>query len=127
MDYTKMKVDELRGLARSRAIAGAWKMKKQELIDELELTTMKSAQASNKQRYIDSLEIGQLIAFTIPSTEKVMSGQVKGINSDGVVTENLAGIRFIVKRKQILWVKTGARWPKAIFESLRSGKVVPHA
>ncbi len=74
-----------------------------------------------KIEYVDSLVNGQLIAFKIGSgdKEKVISGMVKEVNNSYVITETKNGVKFNVKKKNIIWVKTGERWPKGVYLALK--------
>lgn len=73
-----------------------------------------------KDNYIDSAKIGTIIAFKINDT-KVISGMIEEVVSEGkefkVRTKN--GVKFMVKRKNIVWVKTGDRWPKGVYLALK--------
>lgn len=82
--------------------------------------------SKTKREYIDNIECGQVIAFNI-ARGKAMSAKIDSIeyDSNARVTSckcvNIVGVRFNVPRDAIIWVKTGKRWPRGIFEKLIAG------
>ena len=73
--------------------------------------------SNDKQKYIDSLTPGMLIAFNTPN-DGIKSGKVEDVYTFHVTVEEYSGERVIVYKKDIAWVKTGKRWPKEIFNEL---------
>jgi hypothetical protein len=78
--------------------------------------------------YIDNVEVGMIIAFAT-EPEKAISAKVKEIfrAEDNGVKEVLAvsknGYTYKVPRAAIIWVKTGHRWPRGIYDKLRNSYV----
>lgn len=78
--------------------------------------------------YIDNVEVGMIIAFAT-EPEKAISAKVKEIfkSEDNGVKEVLAvsknGYTYKVPRVAIIWVKTGHRWPRGIYDKLRNSYV----
>lgn len=78
--------------------------------------------------YIDNVEVGMIIAFAT-EPEKAISAKVKEIfkAEDNGVKEILAvsknGYTYKVPRAAIIWVKTGHRWPRGIYDKLRNSYV----
>lgn len=78
--------------------------------------------------YIDNVEVGMIIAFAT-EPEKAISAKVKEIfkSEDNGVKEVLAvsknGYTYKVPRAAIIWVKTGHRWPRGIYDKLRNSYV----
>lgn len=78
--------------------------------------------------YIDNVEVGMIIAFAT-EPEKAISAKVKEIfrAEDNGVKEVLAvsknGYTYKVPRAAIVWVKTGHRWPRGIYDKLRNSYV----
>lgn len=72
-----------------------------------------------KQKYINSLEIGQILAFKIG--ESVISGKVVDIG-EYIRVETKNDTQFIISEEDIIWVKTGQRWPKGVFRALKGEK-----
>jgi hypothetical protein len=85
---------------------------------------MKNEVKLTKQRYIDDLRNGQIVAFQIEGTSKAYSGMVEGQVKDAEVghiykVRSKLGVAFTVRPSEILWVKTGDKWPKGVFKLLR--------
>lgn len=78
--------------------------------------------------YIDNVEVGMIIAFAI-EPEKAISAKVKEIfrAKDNGVKKVLAvsknGYTYKVPRAAIVWVKTGHRWPRGIYDKLRNSYI----
>lgn len=73
--------------------------------------------------YINNIEIGMIIAFKV-SENRAISAKVETIdyekgNVTKVYCKTRNGIEYEVPRAAIVWVKTGARWPKMIFVMLK--------
>ena len=75
-----------------------------------------------KDSYIDNIEIGMIIAFNI-AKGKAMSAKVMSINSEDntFLCKAIDGTPYKVPRCSIIWVKTGKRWPRGIFQKLLAG------
>lgn len=71
-----------------------------------------------RTEYIESAKIGSVVAFRV-NNKKVISGVIDEIraNEFKVVTKN--GIAFSVNKRNIVWVKTGKRWPSGVYEALK--------
>jgi len=85
----------------------------------------KAEEAFAKQRYIETAEVGSLVAFKVPSKEdKVDSAKILHRSSKRAVleVENKQGERYVVPYENILWVRTGLRWPKGVYELLTKGR-----
>lgn len=70
-----------------------------------------------KSSYIDNAKIGFIVAFKVGN--RTFSGKIIEINATGFVLETKNGVKFNVKRENIVWVKTGKRWPKGVFLALK--------
>lgn len=107
-------VKELRELAKEKDIVGRWNMTKQELIDALS-----NGDESKKttREYLSSVEPGTLVAFKRNKDKDIaMSGKFISFDENGKVTiESKKGTLFKVSPENVIWVKTGARWPKWVF------------
>lgn len=140
MELSKLTVKELRTLAKEHNIAGRWDMIKLELIialnpyysinepkmikpegsDEVTDTTEKS---NDVGKYLENLEVGTIMAFNLKSKDfknenecRVMSGKFIGMTNTGnFAIQSKLGTKFIVPREDILWVKTGTKWPKWLY------------
>ena len=69
--------------------------------------------------YIKTIKEGTLVAFKRNKNKDIaMSGKFVGFdetNEKKVLIESKKGTLFKVNRENILWVKTGSRWPKWVF------------
>lgn len=91
-----------------------------------------SAKANNnsKQDYILNAEKGVIIAFKLNFTAKsgleltkTISGKIlsKDIKEEFFVVETRNGLQYVVPFEATLWVKTGKRWPRGIYEEMKAG------
>lgn len=73
-----------------------------------------------KDRYLDTAEIGCLVAFKI-ETGKVKSAKIIKRSTSGrkLKVETAYGMEYIVPYDNVLWVKTGTRWPKGVYMLLK--------
>lgn len=99
--------------------------------DEIAIDNSYATLISHKKtpgEYIDNVEVGMIIAFET-EPEKAISAKVKEIfrAEDNGVKEVLAvsknGYTYKVPRAAIVWVKTGHRWPRGIYDKLRNSYV----
>lgn len=138
-----MTVSELRAIAKGLNITGRWDMNKGQLIDALmeihenpvnevpeelvkKIEAMPEETKRPKADYVNNIEVGTIVAFTVG--DKTISGMVDQINTDGasftIKTKN--GVSFKVWRNNIIWVKTGMRWPKGVYLALRGEGLNEH-
>lgn len=78
---------------------------------------------SKKSKYLETISKGTLVAFKLPDGEVKSAKVVNKSTSDRklkLITEYNA--EYIVGFEDVLWVKTGRRWPKGVY-SLLKGKV----
>jgi hypothetical protein len=71
-----------------------------------------------KTEYIENAKIGALIAFRVNDI-KVLSGMIEEIHKSIFVVNTKTGVRYRVDKNNVLWVKTGDRWPKGVYLALR--------
>ena len=75
----------------------------------------------SKDDYVKNIKIGSVIAFKI--NDKIMSAKVIKtmnivVNRINYIAESIDGKIFNIDKEEIIWVKTGKRWPRQIFEEL---------
>lgn len=77
-----------------------------------------------RQFYIDNMQLGNVVAFTITKdgSQTMLSGRVRNITNDVVTVQTKNGSIFYLKKDQIVWVRTGTRWPLGIYNALKFGK-----
>lgn len=148
MKYTKnqlegMKAKEIQKVAsREFGIKGAYDMRKGECIDrilehqresqkaerEAERKTKEAEKTESKEAYLEGAPLGTLVAFKVPDTAIVRPGEKK-VKSAKIVGRNVSKKKlrlqteydafYIVPFENVLWVKTGSRWPRSIYNLLK--------
>ena len=73
-----------------------------------------------KMPYIENIEIGTLVAFRL-SNGKVKSAKVirKSTKNRKLKLETDYGAEYIVSFEDIIWVRTGKRWPRGVYRLLK--------
>ena len=145
-------VKELREIAKELEIVGRWDMNKTQLIEAIEMAQAvqelsdediefegdciikenNSNQSEGTQKvtkttddYLNNIEPGVLVAFKRNSKDIAMSGKFVSFdeNNDNLVyVESKKGTMFKITKANIIWVKTGARWPKWVFTLFNHNK-----
>lgn len=118
--------DELRAMAKDLDIKGRGHMTKAQLVEAVANATVKDDGGGcrkGKAAYVENAEIGTIVAFRLPD------GRVKSAKIDRRSTAHRKlklvtqyGAEFIASYDDIVWVRTGKRWPKGVFNLLK-GKV----
>ena len=73
-----------------------------------------------KKEYIENLCVGNIVAF---KRENLMfSGKVIARDSGQAVIQTPNNSIFYVFEKDIVWIKTGIRWPAGIYNALKYSK-----
>lgn len=120
-ELERKRVSELLEIAKRMNIKGRHDMRKSELIDAITSSDTHETQKGqyvSKVQYIDNAKVGTIIAFRV-SDRKVLSGKIEEIHSAGFVVSTKNGVRFTVRKKNVVWVKTGSRWPKGVYMELK--------
>ena len=75
---------------------------------------------AQKMPYIENIEIGTLVAFRL-SNGKVKSAKVtrKSTKNRKLKLETDYGAEYIVSFDEIVWVRTGKRWPRGVYKLLK--------
>jgi hypothetical protein len=71
-----------------------------------------------KDSYIENAKIGTIIAFHV-NNSKVISGMIEEVHKTDFLVKTKNGVRFTVRKSNIIWVKTGPRWPRGVYLALR--------
>ena len=76
---------------------------------------------SDKSSYVETVQLGTLVAFREPETDKLNTAKVVAKNSKNRMLKLITqyDAEFIVSYDSIVWVKTGARWPRGIYNELK--------
>lgn len=72
----------------------------------------------SKDDFEKKAELGTIVAFRI-SARKAFSGKIVEIHKEHFRVETKDNTRYLVEKKDILWYKTGKRWPKGVFLMLK--------
>lgn len=75
---------------------------------------------SEKLSYIESAKIGTLVAFKL-SSGKVKSAKITNRSSKNrkLKLETEYGAIYIIPYEDIVWVRTGPRWPSGVYKLLK--------
>lgn len=73
-----------------------------------------------KMPYIENAEIGALVAFRLASG-KVKSAKIikKSSKKRKLKLETEYGATYVVSYDDVVWVRTGARWPRGVYKLLK--------
>lgn len=126
-------VKELLAIAKEYQIVGRHDMKKQQLIDAIvEVVEIEKAldetdaSVANKTHgdYVENLKQGDIIAFQFNNPfGKKITRSAKVIDPHpgeiGTTVQDKIGNKYFVYKSNILWVKTGKRWPKYIYSMFK--------
>lgn len=76
--------------------------------------------SDQKMSYVEGIEIGTIVAFRL-SNGKVKSAKVvkKSTKNRKLKLETDYGAEYIVSYDDIVWVRTGKRWPRGVYNLLK--------
>ena len=72
--------------------------------------------------YNNNISVTPIVAFNVSlgGKQRVLSAKVNGKNSAGhLLVETKNGSKYRVEPKDVVWVKTGLRWPRWVLERLK--------
>ena len=77
-----------------------------------------------KDKRILSAPIGTLIAFHEPETGKLNTAKLTNRNKTKklIKCETQYGKEFLISFSDVVWTKTGSRWPKSIYNEMKGKK-----
>lgn len=119
-------VKELLVIAKEYQIVGRHDMKKQQLIDAIVESekalneTAANTVSKSRDDYVKNLKSGDIVAFQFysPFGKKIVrSAKVVDAypGEVGMTVQDKIGNEYFVYKSNILWVKTGKRWPKFVY------------
>lgn len=87
---------------------------------ENESAGVRNVDMEQKMHYIENIEIGTIVAFKL-SNGKVKSAKVvkKSTKNRKLKLETDYGAEYIVPYDSVVWVRTGKRWPKGVYNLLK--------
>ncbi len=73
-----------------------------------------------KMRYIENINIGTIVAFKL-SNGKAKSAKVtrKSTKNRKLKVETDYGAEYVISFDDIIWVRTGKRWPRGVYKLLK--------
>lgn len=79
-----------------------------------------SVDMTQKMPYIESAEVGTIVAFRL-TNGKVKSAKIikKSTKNRRFMLETSYGAQYIIPYKDIIWVRTGKRWPRGVYRLLK--------
>lgn len=82
--------------------------------------------SNNRTRayFVSNMQLGNNVAFTVDNDTgpKMLSGKVIKIEDAKVTIRTKNGSIFYPKKDEIVWVRTGTRWPIGIYNALNFDK-----
>ena len=86
----------------------------------VEKTSGSLVDMEQKMAYIENAEIGFLVAFKLPNG-KVKSAKIirKSKSQRMFLLETGYGATFLISYDDVIWVRTGDRWPRGVYELLK--------
>ena len=76
--------------------------------------------SQSRVKYVESATVGTLVAFRL-SNGRVKSAKIvkKSTSKRKFMVETKYGAQFIVSYDDVIWVKTGTRWPKGVYNLMK--------
>lgn len=79
-----------------------------------------SINMEQKQKYLDNIQIGALVAFKVSETKAKSAKVIKmSTKSRKLMVETSYGATHVIPFEDVLWVRTGARWPRGVYNMLK--------
>lgn len=73
---------------------------------------------SCKSKYIEQAVPGTIVAFRVDEY-KVLSGIIEEVHALEFVIRTKNGVKFTVRKRNVIWVRTGPRWPRGVYLALK--------
>ena len=75
---------------------------------------------SNRESYVDTAKVDMIVAFKLPNG-KVKSAKIikRSTPKRRFMVETKYGAQFIISFDDVVWVKTGTRWPKHVYNLMK--------
>lgn len=122
--------DELRTIAKEHGVPGRGKMTKDQLAEALANVLQEEVKESetgdevidhaSRVEYVKAAEKGTIMAFRLPDG-KVKSAKMieRSMKREKLKMETAYGRQFVISFSDVIWVKSGSRWPKGVFNLLK--------
>lgn len=80
---------------------------------------------AKRVEYVKRAALGTLVAFVVPNRTKVKSAKL--IDKDNATctatVETSYGQQYRINYDAVIWVKTGKRWARGVYEMLKKGEI----
>ena len=102
-------------------------------MDEACLIDDGETETKTKDDYIFNAKEGFIVAFNLNfksrsgvKLKKVISGKIieNSKENETYVVETRNGLKYAVPYNSVVWVKTGERWPRGVYEEMKKGSTV---
>ena len=114
---------QLLEIAKMEDIPKRWDMNKEEIVDEI-IRRCTENKKDDKLRYLSTVKLGSLIAFNLPDgTTKSAAIKFRDTENKVLTAETKYGAAYIIPFKDVIWIKTGKRWPKGVYRKLKGLEV----
>lgn len=82
--------------------------------------TKESARAKQVEMYIENAKVNTVVAFRLPNG-KVKSAKIvkRSTINRKFMLETEYGAQYVVPFNNIIWVKTGKKWPRGVYKLLK--------
>lgn len=129
-DLKEKTAAELREMAKELGITGRWSMTKDQLVKKVEErleSKEEKAEAKkspeSKEKYILEMAKGTICAINVKHKDgksRVISAAMENISKSrrAIKLVTAYGAEHVVSFDDIVWVRTGRRWPRGVYELL---------
>lgn len=140
----KMTCEGLREVAKEIELPGRSAMKKAELLQALiaeaekeqaqsgetlpeatgaDIKPILAKDSNARMEHVEQAPIGTLVAFQLPNG-RVKSAKIarKSSKQKKLKLETTYGAQFIIPYDKVVWVKSGERWPRAVYQLLKANE-----
>lgn len=128
-ELTEKTVAELTAICKEKGLTcynDKKKLTKVEMIEKILVSddVQESMVEGEKSSYVETAQLGTLVAFREPKTNKLNTAKVvkKSTKNRKLKLQTQYGAEFVVSYEDVVWVKTGTRWPRGIYNELKGIK-----
>lgn len=137
--YSEMTRDELRQVAKEMNIPGRGSMTKAQLLnaiiesvyavhkeEEQDNNSSEATISETKMNFLKTIQPGTIVAFkvVVNGHERVKSAAVANVSNKRQMLKLVTkyNAEYIIPFSDVVWVKTGTRWPRYIYNLLKGIK-----
>lgn len=91
---------------------------------EVEKANTVSTTAKCKMQYVENAPLGAIVAFRVPCSNVVKSAKIINRSAENrkLKLETSYGKQYVIDYDDVVWVRSGLRWPNGVLMALKSGK-----